>query len=132
MSKTYTWAEVNQHNTRDSLWFVYKGKVLDVTSFLDEHPGGDEIIVEHGGKDGSQEFDDIGHSREAYDMLNKYVIGTVEGAESAPEIKAKAPAKAATRERSPDKPQSSSSLALNILVAIIVAGIAYFVASTMQ
>ncbi len=34
----YSLEEVSKHNTRDDLWMIYKGKVYDCTSFLDEHP----------------------------------------------------------------------------------------------
>eukprot|EP00002_Diphylleia_rotans_P007461 TRINITY_DN169_c0_g5_i1.p1 TRINITY_DN169_c0_g5~~TRINITY_DN169_c0_g5_i1.p1 ORF type:complete len:139 (-),score=41.08 TRINITY_DN169_c0_g5_i1:642-1058(-) len=126
MSKTFTWEEVKQHANRNSLWFVYKGKVLDVTAFLDEHPGGDEIIIERGGKDGTQEFDDIGHSKEAYDMLNKYVIGTLEGAEA---VEEKPAAKAETKPAASitpadaskaDAKDTSSPLVFNVAVTACV------------
>jgi hypothetical protein len=44
----YTRADVAQHNTRDSLWLILKREagffVYDVTSYLDEHPGGDAML----------------------------------------------------------------------------------------
>ena len=47
--KTYSLADVGVHKTRESCWLVIHGKVYDVGSFLDEHPGGDEIILENAG-----------------------------------------------------------------------------------
>lgn len=47
-----------------------------VFSFLFEHPGGEEILVEWGGKDATKEFDSIGHSAQAKQDLLKYAIGT--------------------------------------------------------
>ena len=32
--------EVAKHNTKEDLWVVVKGVVLDLTNWLDEHPGG--------------------------------------------------------------------------------------------
>ena len=32
--------EVAKHNTKEDLWIVVKGIVMDVTNWLDEHPGG--------------------------------------------------------------------------------------------
>jgi len=40
--------------------------VYDVTKYLDDHPGGSEIIVEYAGKDATDMFEDIGHSSEVY------------------------------------------------------------------
>ena len=34
--KRYTWEEVKEHRSSDSLWIVVNGKVYDVTPFLDE------------------------------------------------------------------------------------------------
>ena len=50
MSGTYTLSEVKAHNTAKSLWVVIKDKVYDVTPFLSEHPGGEETLIEQGGK----------------------------------------------------------------------------------
>ena len=54
------------------LWQVY-----DVTNFLDEHPGGGEIVSEQAGKDATQPFDDIGHSKKAKEMLQKSENGII-------------------------------------------------------
>ena len=36
-------------------WLGIDGLVYDVTKFLDDHPGGPEIVLEHAGKDATQE-----------------------------------------------------------------------------
>jgi len=51
-----------------------------VTKFLEEHPGGEEVIVEVGGKEATKEFDAIGHSKAAQNMVLKYQVGVLEGA----------------------------------------------------
>jgi L-lactate dehydrogenase (cytochrome) len=51
--------EVAKHNSRESCWVIIKGKVYDVTDFLDEHPGGSSIILRYGGKDATAEYDPI-------------------------------------------------------------------------
>lgn len=38
--------------------------MYDVSKYLDDHPGGSEIIVEYAGKDATDMFEDIGHSSE--------------------------------------------------------------------
>ena len=72
--------EVSKHKAKDSCWFVIHGKVYDVTRFLEEHPGGDEVLLEAAGRDASNDFDDIGHSEDAMNMLIDYEIGVLKGA----------------------------------------------------
>lgn len=72
----YSLTEVEKHNTQESAWIVIHNEVYDVTTFLDDHPGGPEILLAACGKDASEEFVDIGHSRDAIIMLEKYKIGT--------------------------------------------------------
>ncbi|KAJ2616396.1 Cytochrome b5 [Coemansia sp. RSA 1365] len=79
-TKTYLAAEISKHNKREDIWIVINGHVYDVTGFLDEHPGGEEVILEHAGIDASDAFEDIGHSEDAHDMLKEYLIGKLEGA----------------------------------------------------
>eukprot|EP00913_Durusdinium_trenchii_P006959 g6545.t1 len=49
-------AEVGKHNTKSDCWVVVDGQVLDVTSFLSEHPGGELAILTFAGKDATEEF----------------------------------------------------------------------------
>lgn len=37
--------ELQQHKKAESCWLLLHGKVYDVTDFLEEHPGGYDIIV---------------------------------------------------------------------------------------
>lgn len=50
----YSMEEVAKHNKKDDLWIVVKGVVLDVTNWLDEHPGGPQALFSHMGKDASE------------------------------------------------------------------------------
>ena len=52
--KKYSLEEVGQHNKKDDLWIAVKGIVLDVTNWLDEHPGGPQALFSHMGKDASE------------------------------------------------------------------------------
>lgn len=47
---TYTSLEVAKHNTREDAWIIVGRKVLDVTHWLDEHPGGDVVLLDAAGK----------------------------------------------------------------------------------
>lgn len=67
--------EVKQHTNRNSLWFVIHNKVYDVTKFLDDHPGGEEVLLEQGGKNATEIFEDVSHSADAKELMKKYLIG---------------------------------------------------------
>ncbi|KAL3278323.1 hypothetical protein HHI36_013654 [Cryptolaemus montrouzieri] len=75
--KKFTRAEVKKHNDRTNTWIIIENKVCDVTKFLQEHPGGEEPLLEVAGKDGTKEFIDVGHSSEARELMEKYVIGEI-------------------------------------------------------
>ncbi|XP_036215472.1 cytochrome b5 isoform X2 [Bactrocera oleae] len=77
-AKTYTLEVVKQHNKPEDLWIIIEGKVYDVTKFRNEHPGGEEALDEVGGRDATRDFQDVGHSQEAKQMLKKYYIGDLE------------------------------------------------------
>ena len=51
-------------------------KVYDVTHYLDDHPGGAEVMLDVSGQNANEFFEDIGHSQEARNELEKYLIGT--------------------------------------------------------
>lgn len=50
-----------------------------MTKFLEEHPGGEEVLLESAGKDATKDFSDIGHSTAAKNLLLKYQIGYLQG-----------------------------------------------------
>merc|ERR1712113_406996 len=65
--KQYSLEEVESHNIGrgpdKSVWMVIHDKVYDVTKFLDEHPGGEEILIESAGKDATEAFEDGSFNR---------------------------------------------------------------------
>ena len=58
----------------DACVLVVDGRALDVTAFLDQHPGGGELLTEFRGRDASLAFDEVGHSFFARAMLDAYVV----------------------------------------------------------
>ena len=45
-----TLEEMSKHTAKNDIWMAHDGTVYDVTKFLDEHPGGPEIMLEHAGE----------------------------------------------------------------------------------
>ncbi|CAK9442299.1 uncharacterized protein LODBEIA_P60420 [Lodderomyces beijingensis] len=80
--KIYDLEQVSKHTTHDDCWVVINGKVYNVSSYIDEHPGGEEVILDVAGADATEAFDDIGHSDEAHEILAKLFIGNLKGAKA--------------------------------------------------
>ncbi|CAK9101033.1 Fumarate reductase (FRDS) (FAD-dependent oxidoreductase) (NADH-dependent fumarate reductase) [Durusdinium trenchii] len=78
-ASAYTMDQVAEHKTADDCWVVLHGKVYNVTTFLDDHPGGKKAIMLYAGKDASAEFDML-HKPE---IIDKYAadmqVGVVAG-----------------------------------------------------
>ncbi|KAJ0176287.1 hypothetical protein K1T71_008461 [Dendrolimus kikuchii] len=48
-----------------------------MTVYISGHPGGPDSLLDVAGKDGTQPFEDVGHSEDARIMMKKYKIGTL-------------------------------------------------------
>lgn len=53
------------------MWAFFNSKLLF------QHPGGEEVLLEQAGKDGSEAFEDVGHSSDARELMVKYKIGEI-------------------------------------------------------
>ena len=73
----FTLAEVSEHWMPNDCWIVVFDRVYDVTDFVDQHPGGAYIMQEHAGRDATMVFRGSRHGPDAYDMLDKYLIGVL-------------------------------------------------------
>ena len=124
MSKEYTYQDVAEHNTKKDLFLVIHDKVYDGSKFVDEHPGGEEVMLDVGGQDATEAFEDVGHSDEARETLEKLLVGTLKRQPGDPE---------------PNKPQytatavntsnsDSSGLGISAYAVILVGGILAYVA----
>lgn len=58
--------------------FVALYQVYDVSKFIEEHPGGDEVMTNATGKDASLDFEDIGHSSYAEGLMKDFCIGNID------------------------------------------------------
>ncbi|SPP80021.1 cytochrome b5 [Drosophila guanche] len=70
-----TLEEVAQHDSFDDCWIVIYDRVYDVTLFLRDHPGGDDVIMDHAGRDATIAFHGTGHSRAAIEQMREFLIG---------------------------------------------------------
>lgn len=78
--RIFTDEDLAQHSTPSSCWITRNGKVYDVTSFMPDHPGGDDLILKYAGQDVGEVMKDPEeheHSEAAYDMLDEYLVGRV-------------------------------------------------------
>lgn len=74
-----TLSEVSEHASADDCWMVIEGNVYDVTDFIAQHPGGDEILAGCG-TDATALFNDRPdnrgeHSNTARALLPQYFVG---------------------------------------------------------
>ena len=74
----YTLAQVATHDSAASCWSAINGKVYDLTSWINQHPGGPQAILSICGVDGSSAFNDQhgGQSRPANELAG-FAIGTL-------------------------------------------------------
>ncbi|KAM3321116.1 cytochrome B5-like protein [Capsicum chacoense] len=75
--QTYSKAEVAVHNKRTDCWIIIKDKVFDVTSYVEEHPGGDAIL-DHAGDDSTEGFYGPQHATRVFEMIDDFCIGNLE------------------------------------------------------
>ena len=73
--QTYTRAQVLEHNKEDDCYLIVHNKVYNMTSYLDDHPGGSELMMQHAGKDASLAFEAMFHSANARTKLDQFCVG---------------------------------------------------------
>lgn len=67
--KTFTRAEVAKNNDPESsFWVIIDSKVYDLTDFMAGHPGGEHVLLQHAGKDCTEEF----YGLHRHEVLQKY------------------------------------------------------------
>ncbi|CAL3962588.1 hypothetical protein PZA11_000295 [Diplocarpon coronariae] len=115
MSKEFTFAEVAAHQSKKDLYMVIHDKVYDTTAFVDEHPGGEEVLIDVGGQDATEAFEDVGHSDEAREILAGLLVGNLKRQPGDPAPKVLAASKSSA--------SSSGSAGMGVgLYAIILIG----------
>ncbi|KAM0441249.1 hypothetical protein ACHAPT_000556 [Fusarium lateritium] len=79
--KEFTMEEIAKHNTKDSVWVVVKGVVMDLSDWLEEHPGGVQAILNFMGRDATEEFEMLHDDEVIPKYAPQQVIGRVKGQE---------------------------------------------------
>ncbi|EQL00985.1 flavocytochrome c [Ophiocordyceps sinensis CO18] len=75
----FSMEEVAKHNTKEDLWVVVKGVVMDLSNWLDEHPGGPQAIMNFMGRDATEEFEMLHDDEVIPKYAPEQVIGRVKG-----------------------------------------------------
>ncbi|GKV25533.1 hypothetical protein SLEP1_g34960 [Rubroshorea leprosula] len=119
--KVHTFEEVAKHNLTKDCWLIISGKVYDVTPFMDDHPGGDEVLLSATGKDATNDFEDVGHSDAAREMMDKYYIGEID-ASTVPAKRTYIPPQQA--HYNPDKTSQFIIKILQFLVPLLILALA--------
>ncbi|KZV30300.1 cytochrome b5 [Dorcoceras hygrometricum] len=127
MGKVFTLAEISEHNNKKDCWLLINGKVYDVTKFLDDHPGGDDVLLTATGKDATDDFEDVGHSSSARSMMDEFFVGEIDSTT----IPSKTQNNPPPRQTQADQDKSSDFVIklLQFLVPLLILGLAFGVRS---
>ncbi|KAF9391899.1 hypothetical protein CPB97_005026 [Podila verticillata] len=119
--KIFTFADLSQHTSRDNLFLVIHDKVYDVSGFIDEHPGGEEVMLDEAGRDATDSFEDVGHSDEAHDIMTKLYVGDLK-TDGTEKTKAKSASASVPKPIPAPEPVDSSSKIQYVIALVVVAG----------
>ncbi|XP_050219924.1 cytochrome b5-like [Mercurialis annua] len=120
--KVFTLAQVSEHNNPKDCWLIIDGKVYDVTTFLEEHPGGDEVLLSATGKDATDDFEDVGHSTGARETMDQYYVGEIDPSTVPQKVTYKPPKQPQYNQ---DKTGEFIIKLLQFLVPIAILGLAF-------
>ncbi|KAK4635771.1 putative cytochrome b5 [Fulvia fulva] len=124
-TKEFTYSDVSEHTSKKDLYLVIHDKVYNSSSFVDEHPGGEEVLLDVGGQDATEAFEDVGHSDEAREILEGLLVGNLKRQEGDPAPKSAAQQVADTRKAVQAGGNGSVAVYAVILVGAAVAFFAY-------
>jgi len=125
-TKSFTYADVAQHNTKKDVYMVIHDKVYNATRFVDEHPGGEEVMLDVAGQDATEAFEDVGHSDEARETLDGLYVGDLIRQPGDPKPKVPAPG-ASTAGASSD---NAAGFGIGLYAVLLIGGAAAYAAYT--
>lgn len=78
--RKYHATEVAQHCDafNGDCWVIVHNKVYDLSEYVQDHPGGPDVIAPFAGGDATALFEDARHSRDARDYMERMCIGQLE------------------------------------------------------
>ncbi|EOR04120.1 hypothetical protein E3P92_00063 [Wallemia ichthyophaga] len=82
--KIHTRADVEAHKSDKSCWVTIGRLIYDVTDFLHDHPGGEDLILKYAGKDieaamkATNSEEDHEHTPAAFGMMSDMLIGKLD------------------------------------------------------
>lgn len=81
-----TMCEVKMHDSQDDCWIVSRGRVYDVSHYMEDHPGGQRSLLRRGGgiKDCAEDHDF--HSRHGQNVWERLCIGRVVPCDTPPGV----------------------------------------------
>ncbi|KAG6533432.1 hypothetical protein ZIOFF_007300 [Zingiber officinale] len=118
-SKVYHFEEVVKHNVAKDCWLFIHGKMGKWNGILISWDNDSMSLKKR--KDATNDFDDIGHSNSARDMMAKYYIGQIDSS-TVPAKRVYVPL-----QQAPNIPDKSSEFLIKILqflVPILILGLA--------
>lgn len=68
-----TLAEVALHCKPGDYYLALYGQVIDVSSFISIHPGGEKILVANAGKDVTEKFEQIHSASGGFQLVSKWL-----------------------------------------------------------
>jgi cytochrome-b5 reductase len=60
---------------------VLTKSVYDITNYVRDHPGGADVLMDVAGGDATGAYEDVGHSEDANEILETYLVGTIKDAQ---------------------------------------------------
>lgn len=82
--------EVAKHNSAPDCWMIVDKKVYAISSYLNQHPGGRDVIIPFCGRDGTAAFLTKGgrgsHSSFASQLLSSFLLGALNSSISADQV----------------------------------------------
>ncbi|KAB0797088.1 hypothetical protein PPYR_08082 [Photinus pyralis] len=124
MVRLITRKEVEKHKNG---WIIIHNSVYDMSKFIPEHPGGEEVLLELEGFDATEGFEDAGHTPDARGILAKLKVGELEKTEHTEfEAKTEDWLVYTPDPKEEEPPASENSLTVPIIIGLVAILICFF------